>query len=201
MNWRFEIRSARHLAELAAAPLPAALEASPPRRSQHRDVYLDTLDDSLRKRGIVCRLRIRADDTRTLSLSIEGDDKSQPVLVDSDVQSPNVPQALAEQTAAGRRLSALLDPATLQVRLEVEVERTTRHAGMDWLRRPRAEIHYDSMVARRNGISAHLYQLCVHYRHGSELVVADLVRAMEATHHLRPTREGSRDRAELLLRW
>ena len=201
MNWRFEIRSARHLGELAAAPLPAALEASPSRRSQHRDLYLDTLDDSLRKRGIVCRLRIRADDTRTLSLSIEGDDKSDPVLVDSDVQSSSVAQAITEQTAAGRRLSALLDPATLLVRLEVEVERITRHAGMDWLRRPRAEIHYDSMVARRNGVSAHLYQLCVHYRHGSEAVVTDLVRAMEATHHLRPTREGSRDRAELLLRW
>ena len=201
MNWRFEIRSARHLAELAAAPLPAVLEASPSRRSQHRDLYLDTLDDSLRKRGIVCRLRIRADDTRTLSLSIGGDDRTEPVLVDSDVQSSSVPQALAEQTAASRRLSALLDPATLQVRLEVEVERITRNAGADWLRRPRAEIHYDAMVARRNGVSAHLYQVCAHHRHGSATVVADLVRAMEETHHLRPTREGSRDRAELLLRW
>ncbi|HEX6576055.1 MAG TPA: polyphosphate kinase 1 [Gemmatimonadaceae bacterium] len=201
MNWRFEIRSARHLGELASSPLPGTLEASAGRRSQHRDLYLDTLDDSLRKRGIVCRLRLRADDTRTLSLSIAGDKGGSPVLVDSDVQSSNVTEAVAEQTPAGRRLSALLDPATLVVRLEVEAERITRTVGADWLRRPRAELHYDAMVARRNGISAHLYQLCVHYRHGSEEVVSDLVKGIEATHHLRATREGSRDRAELLLRW
>ena len=71
--FRYEIRSARHLGELAAAPLPLDVAVSEPRRSQHRDLYLDTADEALRKRNIVCRLRLRSDDTRTLSLSIGGD--------------------------------------------------------------------------------------------------------------------------------
>ena len=201
MNWRYEIRSARHLGELAAAPLPLAVEVSSSKRSQHRDLFLDTPDDALRKRGIVCRLRLRADDTRSLSVSIAGDTDNPPTRIDSDIKSADVGGAVAETTPAGRRLSALIDPALLVVRLELEVERVTRTVGTDWLRRPRMEVHYDFIVARRNGVSSSLYQLSLRHLHGNEAAVRELARAMEQTHHLRPTTEGPRDRAELLLRW
>lgn len=201
MNWRYEIRSARHLGELAAAPLPLAVEVSSSKRSQHRDLFLDTLDDALRKRGIVCRLRLRADDTRSLSVSIAGDASNKSTRVDSDIKSADVAGAVSETSAAGRRLNALIDPALLVVRLELEVERVTRTVGADWLRRPKVEVHYDFIVARRNGTSSSLFQLSIRHLHGSEASVGELARAMERTHHLRPTTEGPRDRAELLLRW
>ena len=201
MTWRYEIRSARHLAELAGAPLPKSLETSEPKRSQHRDLYLDTADDALRKRDIVCRLRVRSDDTRTLSVSIGGERGSAPNRVDSPVQSADVAGAVAETTPAGRRLRSLIDPALLTVRLELEVERTTRCAGNDWLGRPRMEIHYDGIVARRAAIASSFFQLCIHHLRGGRETTAELATAMEQAHHLRATTEGSRDRAELLLRW
>lgn len=201
MTHRYEIRSARHLAELAAAPLPLAMSASEPRRSQHRDLFLDTLDDALRKRNIVCRLRLRSDDTRSLSLTIGGNATNPPARFDSAVNSSDIPAALREGTAAGRRLSALIDPSLLFVRLELEVERLTRNVGSDWLRRPKLEIHYDSAIARQNLSSHKLFQLCIHRLHGDEQASAELARAMEEAHHLRATTEGTRDRAELLLRW
>ena len=201
MSWRYEIRSARHLGELAAAPLPLPLEVSASKRSQHRDLFLDTLDDALRKRGIVVRLRLRADDTRSLSVSIGGDKTNTPTRIDSDVQSAEIGGAVAEPTAAGRRLKALIDPSLLVARLELEVERITRSVGVDWLRRPKIEIRYDFIVARRNGTSSSLFQLSIRHLHGTEAAVAELARAMEQTHHLRATTEGPRDRAELLLRW
>ena len=201
MNWRYEIRSARHLGELAAAPLPGALDVSSSKRSQHRDLFLDTLDDALRKRGIVCRLRLRADDTRSLSVSIGGDRNNPPTRVDSDVRSADIAGAVAEATPAGRRLNALIDPSLLVARLELEVERVTRLVGSDWLRRPRIEIHYDFIVARRNGTSSSLFQLTIRHLHGNESATAELARSIEQTHHLRPSTEGPRDRAELLLRW
>ena len=156
------------------------MEASPPRRSQHRDLFLDTPDDSLRKRDIVCRLRLRSDDTRALSITIGGGEGEPSIRFDSPVRSADIAGALMEPTPAGRRLNALVDPA---------------------LRRPRIEIHYDAVVARRNSISSSMFQLCVHHLHGSGDAVGNLTRAMEEAHHLRPTAEGSRDRAELLLRW
>ena len=201
MTWRYEIRSARHLGELAAAPLPLPLEVTASKRSQHRDLFLDTLDDALRKRGIVCRLRLRADDTRSLSVSIGGDAGNPPSRIDSAVQSADVAGAVSEPTPAGRRLKALIDPSLLVTRLELEVERIEKTVGTDWLWRPRMEIHYDFMVARRNATSSSLFQLAIRHLHGNESAVAGLARAMEETHHLRPTTEGPRDRAELLLRW
>lgn len=201
MTWRYEIRSARHLAELARAPLPLSLEASEQKRSQHRDLYLDTADDALRKRDIVCRLRLRADDTRSLSVSIGGERGGSPNRVDSPVESADVAGAVAEATAAGRRLSALIDPSQLTVRLELEVERITRCAGHDWLGRSRIEMHYDGIVARRGLAAGSFFQLCIHHLRGAQENTAELSKAMEQAHHLRGTTEGSRDRAELLLRW
>ncbi|HEU4879859.1 MAG TPA: hypothetical protein VFT21_10420, partial [Gemmatimonadaceae bacterium] len=194
MTHRYEIRSARHLAELAAAPLPLAMAASEPRRSQHRDLFLDTLDDALRKRNIVCRLRLRSDDTRSLSVSIGGSAANAPARFDSGVNSADIATALKEGTTAGRRLSALIDPSLLVVRLELEVERLTRTVGTDWLRRPKLEIHYDSAIARQNAGSHKLFQLCIHRLHGGETPATELARAMEEAHHLRETPEGTRDR-------
>jgi polyphosphate kinase len=201
LTFRYEIRSARHLGELAAAPLPLPVDVSAPKRSQHRDLFLDTLDDALRKRGIVVRLRLRADDTRSLSISIGGDKSNPSSRTDSAVESADVHGAVFEPTPAGRKLGALIDPSLLVVRLELEVERVTRAVGHDWLRRPRMEIHYDFVVARRNGVSSSLFQLAVRHLHGNDNAVAEMARAMEQNHHLRPATEGPRDRAELLLRW
>ena len=57
---RYELRSAAELDTLARAPLPLGIHAAQPRAASHRDLYLDTPDDALRERGIVCRLRIGA---------------------------------------------------------------------------------------------------------------------------------------------
>ena len=176
------------------------MEVSEPKRSQHRDLFLDTPDDALRKRDIVCRLRLRSDDTRTLSLTIGGSNGA-PARFDSPVSSSEVARAVAEQTPAGRRLSALIDPSLLVVRIELEVERLTRAVGSDWLGRPRMEIHYDGIVARKNLTAASFFQLCIHHLRGSEESLGELARSMEQTHHLRSTAEGARDRAEHHLRW
>jgi polyphosphate kinase len=63
------------------------------------------------------------------------------------------------------------------------------------------EIHYDGIVARKNLAHASFFQLCIHNLRGNEESLAELARSMEMAHHLRTTTEGSRDRAELHLRW
>jgi hypothetical protein len=201
LTFRYEIRSARHLGELARTELPNGVVASSATASQHRDLYLDTPDDALRKRNIVCRLRLRSDDTRSLSLSIGGDVANPATRYDSEVRSIDIASVVAEKSEAARRLSALVNPALLVVRTELEVERLTRTSGSNWLGRPRIEIHYDSAVVRQNQSSAKLFQLCVHNLRASEPDVAALATAIEREHDLRRATEGTRDRAELLLRW
>ncbi len=198
---RYEIRSARHLDELAAAQLPLPFANAKTTRSQHRDLFLDTPDNALRRRNIVCRLRMGSDDRRTVSVSIGSDSEGAAARFDSPAKSSDIPEVLSEPSPAVRRLRALIDPSLLVVRLELEVDRVTRTAGSDWLHRPQVELHYDSAVARRDGISGKLFQLSVHHLRGDSAAVTQLVQAIEREHHLRVTGEGTRDRAELILKW
>lgn len=171
------------------------------RASRHRDLYLDTPDDMLRRRNVTCRLRLSADDTRYLSLRIGSHAGASETRFDSRVQSADAGAAVAENSPTGRRLSALVDPALLMVRLEIQTDRITRVADSDWLRRYRVEIHYDRSVAQREGGSSTFYQLCLHARRGDGTSVMRLASALETQQGLRRTSEGTRERAELMLRW
>jgi hypothetical protein len=138
----------------------------------------------------VCRLRLCADDTRTLSLRIGSAGHGEDGRVDSRVEASDVAAAIAENTAAGRSLRALIDPASLVVRIELETERLTRKADFNWLRQPRMELHYDYIVVRRGRMSAHFRQICIHRRHGKTEGMDKVARAFEKEHHLRPIPGG-----------
>jgi polyphosphate kinase len=200
-SFRYELRSSRHIEDLAFSPLPLGIPASQPVSSQHRDLFLDTHDDTLRRRNIVCRLRLGADDSRLLSLRIGFALGESPVRVDSRVQASDVAGALAENSAAGRRLRALVDPALLVARMDLEVERLTRTADPNWLRQPRLELHYDRITVRHGGKSRSFHQLCMHARRGGLARLERLARALEHEHHLRSVPSGVRDRAEMLVKW
>ncbi|MGK2961994.1 MAG: hypothetical protein ACSLFK_07575, partial [Gemmatimonadaceae bacterium] len=200
-SFRFEVRSARHLEELARLPLPLSSGGGAPKASRHRDLYLDTPEDLLRRRNVVCRLRLCADDTRWLSIHIGAGADGAGERFDSAVKSADVAAALAENTPTGRRLRALVDPSLLVARLEIQTERTTRTADRDWLGRHRVEVHYDRATAKRDGRSSTFYHVCLHARRGDPDKVLRLAEAFEADHTLRRSSMSSREHAELLLRW
>ena len=170
----------------ARAPLPLGISASPPKRTFHRDIYLDTPDESLRRRGIVCRLRLGANDQRTLSVRGTPSAKSDEARVDSTVRESELPAALLEQTPASARLRAVVDPRLLSPRTELEVNRLTRFVDPDWLRRPRIELHYDEVTIRGDAMARSFYQLCGHARAGRRERLERLARALEESHDLRP---------------
>ena len=180
-SFRYELRSVEQLQALADAPLPLGIGASAPRRSMHRDLYLDSADESLRRRGVVCRLRIGATDDHVLSLRIAGNG-APPMRVDAAVRSVDVGAALAEDNPASRRLRALIDPALLEPRLDLEVDRLTRAAHLDLLRRPRLALHYDRITLRRGAVAHTFLHLCGHLRHGDPRLLHDLTQALEREH-------------------
>ena len=200
-SFRYELRSSGHLEELASSRLPEGIKSTDAKPSQHRDVYLDTSDDTLRRRDIVCRFRIGANDSRTLSLRIGAGDNGTEVRVDSPVEATDPAAAAAENTEAGRRLRAIVNPDALVPKLDLEVERLTRNADFNWLRQPRVELHYDRITARHGKKARSFHQLCIHGKRSQPDSVERLARALELEHHLRRVPVGLRDRAELLLRW
>jgi polyphosphate kinase len=199
ISFRCELLSADQLAMLAAGPLPSGLTASEARRSLHRDLYLDTPDDSLGRRGIVCRLRTRADGEGTLTLRIA----SSPVNLEVATHGADVADALGARNAVTRRLRGIVDPASLHVRVDLEVDRLTRSALSDWLGRARLAIHLDRVSVHRNGSTgaASFFQMCAHRLRGGDTELVELERALEQQHGIRPSGLGARERAELALKW
>lgn len=202
-EFRCDVVSSKQLRELAAAPLPGGLRAGAARRQLFRDLYLDTADGTLRRRGVTCRLRISADDRRVLSLLIGDPGPSR--FVDerhhARVRSTDPAAAVREQNRVTRRLGGIVDSALLTVRVAMEVERYTRPALRDWLGRPAIELHYDSVTVRRNELARTFQQISVHRRREDGGAVARLARAFELELGLRPLATDRLERAELLLKW
>ncbi|MDQ3673734.1 MAG: hypothetical protein M3365_05100, partial [Gemmatimonadota bacterium] len=200
-TFQYEVPSLAALEELARAPMPLGIGASSPRRSFHRDIHLDTTDDSLRRRGIACRVRLGGGATRTLSVRIRSSAEHDEVRVSSVVRSIEIAEALSEDTVAGRRLSSIVDPSLLVARTELSVERLTRLADRDWLRRPRIELHYDQVTISRDGLSRTFYRFSGRARPGQPERLDRLARALEAQQNLRPLTVPAAERGELLIRW
>jgi polyphosphate kinase len=69
------------------------------------------------------------------------------------------------------------------------------------MRRYGVEVMYDRSAAHRDGLSASMYQLTVRATNGDSERAAALARSLETSAGLRPIADGTRERAELLLRW
>jgi polyphosphate kinase len=184
---------------LARAPLPLGIHAAQPRATSHRDLYLDTPDDALRARGVVCRLRVGARLPHRLTLVIGSEEASE--RVEATVRDATPEGALSADTAVRRRLQSIIDPSALVPRIELEVDRLTRAANPDLLLRHRAEMHFDRVTVRRGGETRTLFQLCAHHRRGSTSEFDRLVEALEREHDLVGAEGDRRGLAELLLRW
>ena len=200
-EFRCELLSADQLAALASGPLPPGIPAGDARRSMHRDLYLDTPDDSLRRRGVVCRLRIDDAGRSSLSLRVEGPRPEDVTRVDAPVQTADVAAAFASDNPVARRVRGIVDPSLLQVRADLEVDRLTRGASLDWLRRPRLTVHLDRVTIRRNGSSARFFTMCAHHHRGASENLHSLERALEEEHGVRRSAVPTLERAELAIKW
>ena len=197
---RFDVVSAEQLEQLAAEPLPRkAVVAS---RVLYRDLYLDTDDEQLQIRGITCRLRVGSDDHRTLTVFVgTPGDPAPPTRFEASVDSPDPRVALHSNTAPARRLAAVVDFRLLQTKVELQVERVERTADPDWLRRPRLRLFYDRVHVRSGTLSRAFQQITVRSMRGDRSAFDAMCAHLQAGPGLRPIVAGTRERAQLLMKW
>jgi len=200
---RFDVVSAEQLEKLSSQPLPFAIEASAS-RILYRDLYVDTDDDQLQRRGITCRLRVGSDDRRTLTVFVgTASDPSPPRRYEAlvDTADPRTALTGGGNTEPARRLAAVVDFRLLQTRLELEVERIERRADMDWLSRPRLYLLYDRVHVRSGTSSRAFHQLTVRSDRRNSQTFEKFCSELQETAGLRPIVAGTRERAQLLLKW
>ena len=198
---RYDVVSAEQLDQLSTQPLPLPLRASSS-RVVYRDVYIDTDDDQLQRRGITCRLRVGSDDRRTLTLFLgTTDDAAPPRRYEAGVAASDPRAALASDTEPARRLAAIVDARLLQARIELQIERVLREADRGWLRGPRLQLMYDRVTVRAGASSRSFHQLTVRCTQRDARVYGRICAELEGRSGLRPIVAGTRERAQLLLKW
>ena len=198
---RFDVVAAEQLEKLAAEPLPFATEAAST-RVLYRDLFVDTDDDQLQRRGLTCRLRVGSDDRRMLTVFVGTlSDPAPPRRYEAQVDTTDPRIALQGHTEPARRLAAVVDFRLLQTRLELQVERVERRADVDWLGRPRLYLLYDRVHVGSGTSSRAFHQLTVRSDRRNARTFEQFCRALQDTAGLRPIVAGTRERAQLLLKW
>jgi hypothetical protein len=150
-EFRCDVPTLELLVALAAEPLPLGLRQLGIERRLYRDVYIDTSDNVLATRGVTSRIRYGADDRRTLTLGIA--EPGLPVpgaqeVFEAEAVELDLPAILRGQSEPARRLRGIIDPARLEPRFELEVERTVRIAGRPWPLPGRFAFMYDRVTVR-----------------------------------------------------
>jgi polyphosphate kinase len=190
---KWDVPTLELLRELASSRLPLRLRSSETTQSFHRDLYFDTADGSLSRRGIVCRWRVGADDRRILSVSFPAGR-----LASSEISETDARAAFAGSSEAARRLRGGVDPAALQVLAELEVERLTREAWSLWPWGGRFALVYDAVSVRRSGIVRGFQEMKLRHLHGGAPSLDRIGNAIGASPGVRLVIEAKLARAQRL---
>ena len=199
-EFRWDVPSAVALRQLAGEPLPLDLRAEGAERTFYRDLYFDTPDSALQKRGATCRFRLRSDDRRELMVSLK-DERHGAIeyrRVSSAVSTSEPAEAFAGPSEAARVLRGLVNPAALSVELELEVERYTRAASAGWLRWSRFELLYDIVTVRAAGLARTFQELKLRELRVGWLDLTQLSRAISEQYRLRAVTPDKRVRGALV---
>jgi polyphosphate kinase len=198
---RFDVVTAEQLAALAQQPFANAA-VSDGVAVLYRDLFIDTGDDHLQRRGITCRLRIGSDDRRVLTAFVGTlNDPTPPRRYEAAVDSADPRTVVASDTEPARRLAAVVDVRLLETKLELQVERMVRTADLDWRGRPRLSLFYDRVHVRSGMVSRAFHQLTVRTSRDQAALFERICAELEDKAGLRPIAAGTRERAQLLLKW
>ena len=204
-EWRADVPTLELLNRMVTDALPLGIRSGRLEQWFHRDIYFDSADWALRRRGISCRFRTRLDDRRILTLRSAGRWEGGTQLALPQTFAADVPELEGEQALAGssdpaRRLRALIEPGQLLPRIQFETERRVRRTEPRWFRRARYEIVYDVVTVRSQQFAQTFQELKVREVAGGRPPLERVAQALQERYGLRPLLVGKQDRAEKLLR-
>ena len=187
--------SAERLDELLAAGPPLGLRAGPTRRTFHRDLYFDTPDGDLHRRGATCRLRFEVDDRRALALDVAGVAQSESRVVELEPR-----HIFAGDAEPARRLRAIVDPGRLVPQVELEIERRLRPAQLPLVPVRQFVLAYDTITARSGaaGRPCEFHELAAWRSPWSVIPTARFARAIEQRYGLSRASADQVERATTL---
>jgi len=204
-EWKGEVPSLDLLNRMVTDALPLGLRSGPVEQFFQRDIYFDSADWTLRRRGVSCRFRIRVDDRRILTLRTIGRWEGGVALVlpqtfEADVPELEAAQALVGTSDPARRLRSLIEPSLLLPRIQFETERRLRYTRAGWFSRGRYAVVYDVVTVRSHQTAQAFEELKLRELARGRPGLDRLALAFQQQYGLRPLLVGKVDRAAKLLR-
>jgi len=187
MTDRWEVPDGEALRRILTDPLTSDLRFSHrvARRTYMRDVYFDTPEGELRQRDARCRIRYALDGDGECVLNVALPDGAP---ISDRVSAADVAGALAGggDSAVGRRLRALVDPARLAPWIEVEIEQASRTLCWRALPVPVCAVIVETISARRDDLTARTHEIALRPRPWGRGAAARVARALGSRLPLRP---------------
>ncbi|HEV2749074.1 MAG TPA: polyphosphate kinase 1 [Gemmatimonadales bacterium] len=204
-EWKADVPTLDLLNRMVSDPLPLDLRSGRVEPFFQRDIYFDSADWTLRRRGVSCRFRIGVDDRRILTLRTgdrweDGALFAPPQRFEAEVPELEGEQALAGTSDPARRLRALIEPGQLLPRIQFETERRVRRSKPAWFFRARHEILYDVVTVRSHHLAQKFQELKLRQVVNGRPALDRLAQAFQQRYGLRTLLVGKQERAEKLLR-
>ncbi len=192
---RWDVPSAERLDELLAARPPLGLRAGPTQRTFHRDLYFDTPDGDLHRRGATCALRFGVDDRRALLLEVAGVARCE-----SRVAELEPRHIFFGDAEPARRLRAMVDPGRLVLQVELAIERRLRPARLPVVPAPQFMLGYDTIAGRDGGEGPPclFHELVAWRRPWAVIPTARFARAIEQCYGVSRASDDRAERASAL---
>jgi polyphosphate kinase len=202
-EFRCDLPTAELFGRLVTGPLPRGLVVRGVEWRLCHDVYLDTADSALARRGVACRIRSGGDERPSIALGIGRPDlpaSGPSELFEAEIHAADIPAILAAGSEPVRRLRELVDPARLESRLDLEIERVVRIGSRAWRLPGRFGFLYDRVTVRRGRLTREFRELKVRRLSPGGPSLEQLARELEQVHGLRPILQTKLMRAQTLLR-
>jgi polyphosphate kinase len=157
---RFAAPGREALERVASGALPGAPAGEPSSTELFRDVYFDTPELDLRRRGATAGVRFHASGELTLAVEVRDWKRGRPASAFAVGRGPTPEALFAADDEAGALLRALVDPARLRPWLEVETRRRLRAAVLasEDGALP-VEVACDERTVRDRDVSAELFEV------------------------------------------
>ncbi|MFL5542520.1 MAG: CYTH domain-containing protein, partial [Longimicrobiaceae bacterium] len=157
---RFAAADRETLERIATGALPGGIAAEPPSTELFRDVYYDTPELELRRRGATVGVRFHPTGELTLAVEVRGSGDALPESAAATESPSDPPSLFTGDSEPARLLRALTDPSRLVPWLEVETRRRVRAAAVgDGDERMEMEIACDERTVRDRDVSAELAEV------------------------------------------
>ncbi len=191
------------LVRLASGDRPLGIRAGPPRIKSLRETFFDTPDQTLRRRGMTCKLRqVEGEDPSVVVTMGEGPDSegitSRSRLTAAAIGA-GVFETLLGDSEPAEQVQKFVDPSKLRPQIALDIQRLGRVFRGGFLLKPVLLLFFDRITVQVGGASTVFHELRVRRTRAGGPLIRDIARELRDQHHLFPDGLSTLQRAYRVL--